>query len=53
MIKKIVGVVSFIFGLLIIIKFPWISDYQTEKLGNAGILLGLLLIMIGLYLMKT
>lgn len=53
MIKKILGAISFFTGLLIIIGFPWIRDYQPEEMARAGILIGVILVAIGLYLMKT
>jgi hypothetical protein len=53
MLSKILGAGSFLLGLLIIIHFPDITRYQPESMGRAGILIGLILIAIGLYLMKT
>ena len=52
MITKIAGAASFAIGLLIVIGFPWVSQYQEEKLARAGVLLGLFLIAVGLFLMK-
>jgi len=52
MITKIAGTASFVIGLLIVIGFPWVSQYQEARLARAGILLGLLLIAVGLFLMK-
>lgn len=53
MLSKIVGAGIFLLGLAIIMVFPGISDYQPEKMGKAGILIGLILLILGLYLMKT
>lgn len=53
MVKQIIGAVSFFVGLLIVIGFPWIKDYQPEEMAKAGIVIGIALIAIGIYLMKT
>jgi len=47
---KLVGGLAFIVGLSIILGFPWVSKFQPEKLSNAGILFGFILLAIGLYL---
>jgi hypothetical protein len=52
MIRQILGAISFFVGLLIVIGFPFIRDYQPEALGRAGILIGIILIGIGIYLMR-
>jgi len=53
MLNKILGAGSFLLGLLIVICFPGIPRYQPEEMGRAGIIVGLVLIIAGLYLMKT
>jgi len=53
MLRKAIGAVSFFAGLLLIIAFPWIREYQEEKFSRAGVLLGIALVALGLYLMKT
>ena len=51
--NKIAGAGAFLLGLLIVIGFPGMTRYQPEAMGRAGILIGLILIIAGLYLMKT
>jgi hypothetical protein len=53
MLNKILGAGVFLLGLLIIIRFPDITRYQPEGMGKAGIIIGLILTLAGLYLMKT
>jgi hypothetical protein len=53
MIKKIFGAVSLVLGFLIIVGFPSIREYQPEAMSRAGVLIGIILIGIGLYLLKT
>jgi len=53
MIRKIAGVVSFLVGLLIIIGFPWSKNYQPEQMARTGVLVGIVLLGLGIYLMKT
>jgi hypothetical protein len=53
MIGKIIGAVSFLAGLLFIVGFPWILPYQSKKMSRIGILIGIILICMGIYLMKT
>jgi hypothetical protein len=53
MIKKIFGVVSLILGFLIIVGFPGIREYQPEEMARAGVAIGIILIGVGLYLLKT
>jgi hypothetical protein len=49
---KVVGGMTFFVGLLCVIFFPYVihKDFQPESLGNVGILFGLILIGVGLYL---
>jgi hypothetical protein len=53
MIKKIAGAVSLILGFLIIVNFPSIRDYQPEEIARTGVVIGIILVGIGLYLLKT
>lgn len=57
MVSKIIGGAIFILGLLITVGFPNIKGpiggYQPESMGWAGILFGLFLMGIGLYILKT
>jgi len=52
---KIFGGMIFFLGLLISIFFPYVihKDFQPEALGNAGILLGIIMIGVGLYLILS
>ncbi|MDI6798791.1 MAG: hypothetical protein QMD12_02225 [Candidatus Aenigmarchaeota archaeon] len=52
MVTKIIGAGSFLLGLLIVVGFPWIRTYQPESMARAGVLIGILLIVIGIFLMK-
>jgi hypothetical protein len=53
MMNKALGAISFLLGLLFVIFFPDITDYQPEALATTGILIGFGLIAFGLYLLKT
>ena len=53
MIRKVGGAISFFLGLLLIIGIPDIGHYQSEQTAKAGILVGIILIGLGVYLMKT
>jgi hypothetical protein len=53
MLNQILGAGSFLLGLLIVIGFPSMTRYQPEGMGRAGIIIGLILIVVGLFLMKT
>ncbi|MEM5879236.1 MAG: hypothetical protein QXU74_01960 [Candidatus Aenigmatarchaeota archaeon] len=53
MLNKIFGVISFLLGLLVLIFFPDIKDYQPDQIGIAGIIIGFGLIAFGIYLLKT
>lgn len=51
--RNIFGWVSVIMGVLFIISFPSVSKYMPDKFAHAGVLLGILLIALGIYLIKT
>ncbi|MCS7105824.1 MAG: hypothetical protein NZ942_00705 [Candidatus Aenigmarchaeota archaeon] len=51
--KQIIGAGCFVFGLLILISFPYIEKYQPEEMTKAGILIGILLMILGIILMKV
>lgn len=53
MLNKIFGAASFLLGVLILIFFPDIKDYQPDEIGVAGIVIGFALIALGIYLLKT
>ncbi|MFH8086679.1 MAG: hypothetical protein QW609_02560 [Candidatus Aenigmatarchaeota archaeon] len=51
--NQIIGAGLFVFGLLIIVCFPYIERYQPEEITKTGIFIGILLMIIGLILMKV
>jgi Na+/H+ antiporter NhaB len=53
MMQKIIGAGIFLLGLAIVIGFPYMKEYTPDAMTNAGVILGLILIGIGIYLMKT
>jgi len=40
-------------GILMVMFFPEIIDYQPEKIGVGGVVIGFGLIAFGIYLLKT
>ena len=48
--KKIAGLVLGAVGLFLLIGFPDIADYQYSGMSKAGIFIGLVLLIIGAYL---
>jgi hypothetical protein len=53
MMNKIFGAISFLLGLLMILFFPDIRDYQPEAISFTGVVIGFGLIALGIYLLKT
>jgi hypothetical protein len=53
MLNKIGGAISFLLGVLILIFFPDILDYQDEKIATTGVIIAFGLIALGIYLLKT
>jgi len=51
--SQIIGAGCFVAGLLIVIGFPDISEYQPESMSRFGVIIGIGLMILGLYLMKT
>ncbi len=49
--KKITGLVLGIAGLFFIIGFPDIIDYQPEGFGRAGVFIGIVLLVLGVWLL--
>jgi tellurite resistance protein TehA-like permease len=49
---KLIGGLTFFFGLLCVVFSPYVmhKDFQPAALANAGILFGLVLMGVGLYL---
>jgi hypothetical protein len=50
---KVIGAGLVVFGLVMIIFFPFIEEYQPEALSYAGVILGIIFLGIGLFLLKT
>jgi hypothetical protein len=53
MMNKIFGAISFFVGLLIVLFFPDIREYQPEEISFTGVVIGFGLIALGIYLLKT
>jgi len=53
MINRIVGGFLFVLGLLIVIKFPFAHPtYQPFEMQRAGVIIGIILMIIGLVLLR-
>jgi len=50
-VKKIIGIIFLIFGLIILIKFPQLGDYQPKKFSVLFILIGIFILLFGVYLL--
>jgi len=48
--NKLIGIGLFGLGFLIIVGFPSVDKYQPERMSKAGVIIGLILAGIGLYL---
>lgn len=53
MILKIIGAVVLFFGAALTFVFPFVLDYQPRPIANAGRLVGLIAMIIGIYLLFT
>ncbi|MEM5869782.1 MAG: hypothetical protein QXR09_01295 [Candidatus Aenigmatarchaeota archaeon] len=53
MLNKILGAVCLLGGILTVMFFPEIKDYQPEQISFTGVILGFGLIAVGIYLLKT
>jgi uncharacterized membrane protein HdeD (DUF308 family) len=51
--KKLAGLGLIGFGLFMVIGFPDVTDYQRAGVGKAGVFLGLVVLIIGFYLLLT
>jgi hypothetical protein len=51
LLTKIGGGIVFFIGLMITIGFPWIAEYQPGRMTRFGILFGLIVMGIGVWLM--
>jgi len=49
---KIIGGVSFAIGLLLVVAFPTGRYYQPDRFAMSGVLIGLGLMAIGIYLIS-
>jgi hypothetical protein len=52
MIQKIVGAGMLLLGLALVMGFPYIAEYTPDEMTNAAVIIGLILIVIGIYLIK-
>jgi len=52
MFQKIFGLLSIIFGLWLIIGFPFLDRYQPEGMARFSTFIGIILIGIGIFLLK-
>lgn len=50
---KILGGFVSLLGVMIAWNFPWIGAFQPDDLANGGIALGIVLIGLGVFLMKS
>jgi len=50
MINKAIGSLMIVGGLGMIVGFPWVRDYQSDEFAKGGILFGIVLVVIGLFL---
>jgi hypothetical protein len=50
---KVVGVLLVLFGIFLVVFFPGIGGkgHQPDEFGKTGILIGLVLLLIGIYLL--
>ncbi|MEM5773067.1 MAG: hypothetical protein QXL86_02460 [Candidatus Aenigmatarchaeota archaeon] len=53
MLNKILGAACLLGGILMVLFFPEIRDYQPEEIGFTGVVIGFGLIALGIYLLKT
>ena len=49
--KKIAGLVLTGFGLFMVISFPDITDYQLQTFSFSGVFIGIIVLVIGVYLL--
>ncbi|MEM5815537.1 MAG: hypothetical protein QXL14_00615 [Candidatus Aenigmatarchaeota archaeon] len=52
MFQKIFGLFSIIFGIWLIIGFPFLDKYQPEGMARFSTFIGIILIGIGMFLLK-
>jgi hypothetical protein len=51
LLAKIAGIIFAFFGFFLIWGFPDITQYQSEKMSKAGILMGAIFFIVGIYLL--
>jgi len=51
--QKVFGWISVALGVLMIISFPSEEKYMPGKFANAGIVIGIFLIALGIFLIKS
>jgi hypothetical protein len=52
-VTKIIGGLLVIGGLLFVIVFPDIAVYQSKAFSKTGIIIGVFLILLGIYLLRS
>lgn len=48
---KVAGLVLFLIGFFLTVKFPDTNEYQRESMSAAGVLIGLVMLILGFYLL--
>jgi len=47
LLSKIIGGIVFVVGLLIVILFPSMRDYQPDRMGQTGVIFGFAMMGVG------
>ena len=51
--QKVIGVASILLGLSMIIFFPIVREYQPEEMAKVATIIGIILVGIGIFLLKS
>jgi len=51
LLTKAAGLILAVIGFFLVFQFPDITDYQPKGFGKAGVLLGAILLILGIYLL--
>ncbi len=52
-VQKVFGWISLVFGVLMIISFPSEKKFVPDYFTNAGIVIGIFLVALGIFLIKS
>jgi len=52
-VAQIFGWLSVLLGALIVVAFPSVRQYTPDNMSNAGIILGIFFIVLGIFLIKS